>query len=181
MQNEPPPHLLRVAALPTRKPHRFRLATTVADRKRLADDLGITALPALFLEGEIRAEGRNDFQLRAQLRATVEQPCVVTLAPVITEIDVPVRRRYTADYATPDAEEAEMPEDDTEEPLPEVIDLEALAAEELSLALPAYPRAEGADLGEAVFTAPGTAPLKDEDLRPFAGLQALKDKLERDS
>lgn len=178
MQNEPRAHMLRVAGLPTRKPHRFRLATTADDRARLAQDLGITAIGELFFDGEIRADGRNDFLLQAQLRATVEQPCVVTLAPVVTRIDVPVRRRYTADYATPEAEESEMPEDDTQEPLPETIDLEALAAEELSLSLPAYPRAEGADLGQAVFSPPGTKPLSDADIRPFAGLQALKDKLE---
>lgn len=73
-----------------------------------------------------------------------------------------------------------MPEDDTLEPIPEVIDLRALAAEELALALPDWPRAPGAELGEAVFAAPDAAPLRDADLRPFAGLQALKDKLEKD-
>ena len=48
----------------------------------------------------------------------------------------------------------------------------------LALALPLYPRAPGAELGQAVFAEPGTAPLKDEDLRPFAGLAGLKAKLE---
>ena len=71
-----------------------------------------------------------------------------------------------------------MPEDDTAEPLPEVIDLTEVTREALALALPLYPRAPGAELGEAVFAAPGTAPIRDEDLKPFAGLAALKAKLE---
>ena len=36
----------------------------------------------------------------------------------------------------------------------------------------------GAELGEAVYTAPGQIPMSDEDARPFAGLAALRDKLE---
>lgn len=70
-----------------------------------------------------------------------------------------------------------MPEDDSVEPLPDVIDVGVVATEALALALPLYPRAEGAELGEAVFTAPGEAPLRDGDLKPFAGLAALKDRL----
>lgn len=181
MQNEPQTHLLRVASLPTRKPHRFRLKPSADARAKLAEELDITAIADLTFEGEIRAAGKDDFRLEGQLRATVEQPCVVTLAPVVSKIDAPVRRHYIADFVMPDAEESEMPEDDTQEPRPEVIDLIALAAEELALSLPPYPRAEGASLGEAVYTAPGTDPLKDSDLRPFAGLQALKDKLKGDS
>ena len=70
-----------------------------------------------------------------------------------------------------------MPEDDTRDPLPEVIDVATVALEALALALPLYPRAPGAELGEAVYTAPGATPLRDEDLRPFAGLAALKSRL----
>ncbi|MGB1722615.1 MAG: DUF177 domain-containing protein, partial [Paracoccaceae bacterium] len=40
------------------------------------------------------------------------------------------------------------------------------------------PRAHGADLGEAVFTEPGKAAMRDEDTRPFAGLAALREQLE---
>jgi len=53
-------------------------------------------------------------------------------------------------------------------------------AEALALALPDYPRAEGAALDKSTFAAPGTAPLQDADLKPFAGLAALKSKLEKD-
>ena len=64
--------------------------------------------------------------------------------------------------------------------MPEEIDLGAVMVESLELALPLYPRAPGAELGEAVFAAPGAEPLKDVDLRPFAGLSALRDRLSSD-
>jgi uncharacterized metal-binding protein YceD (DUF177 family) len=66
-----------------------------------------------------------------------------------------------------------MPEDDSTEPLPEIIDLTEVLREALALALPLYPRAPGAELGEAVFAAPGAAPIRDADLRPFAALASL--------
>ena len=49
----------------------------------------------------------------------------------------------------------------------------------LALALPLYPRAEGADLAQAQFAGPGVTPMTDEDARPFAGLKDLRDKLDK--
>ena len=82
-------------------------------------------------------------------------------------------RRYLQDFADPEGDEAEMDGDDSAEALPEEIDAASIAIEALTLALPLYPRAKGASLGEAVFSPPGTEPLRDADLRPFSGLAAL--------
>ena len=49
--------------------------------------------------------------------------------------------------------------------------------EALSLAIPLYPRAEDATLGEAVFTEPGKQAMTDEDAKPFAGLASLRESL----
>jgi len=173
-----PTHPLRSAALPTRKPFRFDLRPDAAGRAAIAADMGLLDLPALRLKGEIRPSGRNDFELEADLTADVVQPCSVTLAPVPASLSEKVRRLFIADWHDPEGDEVEMPEDDSSEPLPETIDLVTVAMEALALALPLYPRAPGAELGEAVFAAPGTAPLRDDDLRPFAGLAALKAKLD---
>ncbi len=170
-------HPLRVASLPNRKPVRFELKPDAPTRAAMAAALGITALPVFRFKGELRPLGRQDFLLEADLEATVEQPCSVSLAPVVTKIGENVKRRYDADFVFPEGDEVEMPEDDSVEPLPEVIDLGVVAMEALALALPLYPRAEGVELGEAVFAAPGQAPLKDGDLKPFAALAALKDRL----
>jgi len=146
----------------------------------LARRLDLLALRKLRLAGHLRPDGPRDWRLEAQLGATVVQPCRVTLEPVTTRIDEPVVRRYLARWDTPSETEAEMPEDDTAEPLPETVDLSAVAAEALALALPAFPRADGADLDVQAFTEPGKAPLTDDDVKPFAGLAGLRDRLRKD-
>ena len=168
---------LRTADLTGNRRRAFDLQPDADARAALAQDLGLIALHALRFVGEARPQGRADIALDARLSAQAVQACVVTLAPVPCTLDVPVRRLYVADWADPDGDEVEMPEDDTREPMPEAIDLADVMAEALALALPDYPRAPGAELGEAVFTAPGVEPLRDEALKPFAGLAALKDRL----
>lgn len=170
---EAQPATYRSAALSHRKVTRFRLAPDAGAREDIAASLDLIDLPELLFEGEIAPAGRADFTLTGRLRARAVQACVVSLAPVPAQVDEKVARRFLADWAAPEGEEVEMPEDDSAEPLPEVIDLIEILREALALALPLYPRAPGADLGEAVFAADGTQPLRDRDLRPFAGLAAL--------
>lgn len=166
-----------VRALPPKKPVRFDLNPDAATRAAIAAALEISAVDALSFKGELRPVGRRDIVLEGRLVAAVVQPCGITLEPVRTAITEPVTRRYQADWVMPEAAEVEMPEDDTTEALPEVIDAGVVAVEALALALPLYPRAPGAALGEAAFQEPGVAPLGDADLKPFAGLAALRDKL----
>lgn len=169
---------LPTRSLSARKPTRFDLKPDRALRTALAAALNLLDLPDFRFRGEIRPSGRHDFQLEAELTATAIQPCAITLAPVRTTVSEPVRRLYIADWQDPEGDEVEMPEDDSQEPMPEVIDLTLVAVEALELSLPLYPRAEGAELGEAVFSDPGTTPIRDSDLKPFASLAALRDRLE---
>ncbi|MEJ6398123.1 YceD family protein [Yoonia sp. 208BN28-4] len=172
-----PRTVLRLADLATRKPTRFDITPDAAVRDRMAQELGIVAIRKLRIDGMLTPVGRSDWTLEATLGATIVQECVVTLDPVTTRIDEPVQRNYIAGYEDPDAAEAEMPEDDTTEALPASVDLLAVAQEALSLALPPFPRADGAALGEAVYSEPDVAPMTDEDAKPFAGLGALKAQL----
>lgn len=172
---------IRVADLPARKPTRFDLQPDADALPLIAAVVGADAVRKLRFKGELRPTGRHDFTLQAELGATVVQPCVVTLAPVTTRLDEQVTRHYLAEMPEPEADEAEMPEDDTAEPLPEVIDLGAVLLEALALALPLYPRAPDAELGDGSFAPPGAEPLTDEAVRPFAGLAGLRDKLSKGS
>jgi len=169
--------VFRLADLAQTRPTGFEITPTPSQLDDIATELELTALRKVRLTGEIAAQGKTDWRLTAKLGATVVQPCVATLAPVTTRIDEPVERHYIADFEEPDVTEAEMPEDDTLEPLPESIDIMAILVEALALSIPPYPRAEGADPQTTVFTEPGKDPLRDEDMRPFAGLAALRDKL----
>lgn len=160
------------------KPRAFSLSPDSGARAALAENLGILGIRKLTFSGEIGPEGEKDVRLTAQLGATVVQACVVTLEPVATRIDEHVSRLFAAQMLeTPEGDEIEMPEDDTVEPLPRVIDLADIMAEALALAIPPWPRAEGIDAMNLSVTEVGKTPMTDDDAKPFAGLASLRDKL----
>lgn len=171
------PHVLPLARLPRGTERSFDIAPSPEDRARLAREMDLSGLRKLRWTGRLVPEGARDWRLEAKLGATVVQPCAITAEPVTTRIDEPVLRRYLADMDEPEGDEVEMPEDDTAEPLPATLDLWAVMAEALALALPLYPRAPGAALDDAVFAPPGVAPLTEERAKPLAGLAALRDRL----
>lgn len=171
---------LRVANLSQTGPNPISLRPNAAALAALADSMGLTGLRKLSFEGDLKPLGDRDWQLTARLGATVVQPCVVTLEPVMTRIDKDVVRTFIHDYTDVDAPEAEMPEDDSVEPLGIWIDPAVVMEEELALALPEYPRKDEAETTTIRVTEPGKAPMTDEQARPFAGLAAFKDQLERD-
>jgi uncharacterized metal-binding protein YceD (DUF177 family) len=166
-------HPLRTASLGTRTVTPFDLRPNAPERAAVAAYLDILAVPEMRFRGTITPAGRRDLVLEGELTARVVQPCVVTLEPVTTRLSEHVERRYVEDFVLPEGDEVEMPEDDGIEPLPQAIDLGAVATEALALALPLYPRAPGASLGETVHAGDGVVPLRDADLRPFAGLAGL--------
>ncbi|MEG4644395.1 uncharacterized metal-binding protein YceD (DUF177 family) [Paracoccus pantotrophus] len=156
----------RVAHLNPRQPTDFALAPAAPARRALAAELGLIALPRLGFSGRIRAVASDAWEVTGTLSARVVQPCVVTLAPVETELRETLHRVFSPHAGTPEGDEVEMPDEDLE-PLGQFIDIEAIMTEALALALPLYPRAEGAALD-----APETAP--EEGIRkPFAGLADL--------
>lgn len=173
---------LRVAEMRQTGETPFLLEPNAAARADLAAGLDIEGVKKLRFEGRLSPRGRSGWDLDGKLGATVVQLCIVTLEPVTTRIDLPVSRRYVPAHTfdmPAEGSETEIPEDDTLEPLGEVIDLESLMHEELALALPAYPRKAGVELEDAQFAADGVAPMSDADARPFAGLAALRQKMEK--
>jgi uncharacterized metal-binding protein YceD (DUF177 family) len=167
-----------VSDLTSGRGHAFDLRPSPEAVAALRDELGVSGLRKLRFHGVLEPAGRRDWRLSAMLGATVVQPCVVTLAPVTTRIDEAVERLFLSEMPQPEpGPEVEMPEDDRAEPLGTEIDLGAVMLEALALALPDWPRAEGAELTQSAFTEPGKAPMSDEDARPFAELRALRDRL----
>jgi len=98
---------------------------------------------------------------------------------VTTRIDEDVTRTYVADWDAPDADEFEVEAEDTDDPLPDTLDLIDVIIEALALSLPAYPRKADAPAVDTGVTEPGKAVMTDEDARPFAGLAALRADLEK--
>ncbi|KIC42980.1 50S ribosomal protein L34 [Ruegeria sp. ANG-R] len=171
---------LRVADLPQNAPTPFELRPTSSVLDAIKQDLGLLGLRKLSFVGELRAQGKRDWTLTGKLGATVIQPCVITLEPVTTRIDTPVTRVFLADWTDPDEPEFEIPEGDETEPLGAEIDPALVMVEALSLALPQYPRKDGAELAQADYTEPGKQALTDEDVKPFAGLAGLRDAMKKD-
>ena len=177
--DRPKPNVLRVADLPQSRATSFHLTPTGPERAAIARTLDILGIRKLDFRGTLNALGKSDWRIEATLGATVEQACVVTLDPVVTRIDQPVTRLFIKDLPALSEEEAEMPEDENQEALEAEIDLDRVMTEALALALPDYPRKDGAALEQQDFSAPGVAPLTDDDIKPFAGLAGLKEKLEK--
>lgn len=169
--------VIRLRGLKDRGDTAFDLVPTAAELAALAAELGLSAIRKLRLKGSISGLNTADWQLNATLGATVVQPCVVTGVPVSSRLDVPVRRLFIKDFHLPDSPgDSRFDGQDDLEPLTDTIDLAEIATESLALNIPEYPRAPDAELGEAVFAAPGITPMRDEDVKPFAALAALRDK-----
>lgn len=171
-----PSQSYRSALVSGRKTLRFTFAPDEAARAVIAATLNLIELPEFTFKGELNPIGRADVGLKAEVKALVVQPCSISLAPVRSRIADTTEMRFQHDYVEPNAEDWEIPAEDSE-PLPESIDVAAIGIEALALALPLYPRARGVEFGEAVFAAPGEKPLTTEDLKPFAGLAGLAAKL----
>ena len=172
--------VLRLSALAKAAATPVLIEPDAATRAAIAAALDLVELRKLRFEGSLSPLGSRDWQLTAHLGASVVQRCGVTLAPVPARLDEDISRRWLADWREPEGEEVEAPDDADAEPLGAEIDLGAVMVEALALALPPYPRAEGASLGAAVFAEPGTEAMTDEAARPFAGLAALRGTLKGD-
>ena len=171
---------LRVADLSQNHPTTFDIQPDIAMLTALAQELGLRGLRKVKFAGKIEAKDRRDWLLTATLGATVLQNCVISLDPITTRIDMPIKRYFVAGAMTSDEPEVEMPSDDNAEQLESHIAPYAVMSEALALAVPQYPRKESIELGEAVYTEPGQEPMRDEDTRPFAGLADLHNQLKKD-
>ncbi len=173
------PRLIDVARLRGRTEFDFDLSPTPDEAAALARLMGAQAIRKLRFKGRLTPAPDGAWRLEADLGATVVQSCVVTLDPVTTRVDVPVRRIF-APGAAPDGPEVLIGDyaDDETEPLGERIDFGLVATEALALALPAYPRRAGAALGTQFASAlPGAAPIPEAEVKPFAALAALRARM----
>ena len=167
-----------VAILDRDSSHMVDLTPAPGTLQALARLLGVEGLRDLRLAGTLGAEGRAGWRFDGRLTARLDQSCVVTLQPVVQDIDEEVTRLWQPGAGETAAEaevEADGPE--TPEPLGDTIELMPVILETLALAADPYPRAAGAELERTVFGPADKAPLTDEAARPFAALAALKSRL----
>lgn len=151
------------------EPFRQQITASKAERAALARRFGLLSLARLTADVEIVRHGADAFLLRAEFDAAFEQECVVTLDPVASA----VHDQFALLYGPPDAEPADANEQDFAfEPLPVgAIDIGEAVAQEFSLALPPFPRAEGVSLETEAPPAAAAEPQS-----PFAALSKLLDR-----
>jgi uncharacterized metal-binding protein YceD (DUF177 family) len=171
------PRVVSVAHLRRTADFAFEVAPEAREAEALARLLDARSVRKMRFVGTLRPEGKG-WALEGELGATVVQTCVVTLEPVTTRVDLPVRRRFV-----PMADRAEVEvspdEDDALEPLGDRIDLGLVATEALALALPAYPRKDHALPAEVAVSPPGAEPAGVRE-KPFASLAALRERMTKE-
>lgn len=169
-----------VATLSRARAHGFDLRPEGEEAVKIASFLKIRSVADLRFKGDLTAQSQDAWRIDGRLTAKVTQDCVISLAPVVQIVDEIVVRPYVPeeDLATMSEVDLDPDSDDDPEAFTDVIDPGQLALEALALALDPYPRAEDAALDQTRFAPPGVVPLSEDDLKPFAGLAALKDKLE---
>jgi uncharacterized metal-binding protein YceD (DUF177 family) len=155
------------------------LRPSTCERASIAEWLGAIAVEAFEANITLLRQGADLYRYEAHFAADIVQACVVTLEPVHSRLEEDFHRLYAVIGShVPRGRDRPtgggvMSLSDEEGPEPigsTAIDLAAPVLEELSLALPAYPRALGARF---------ESPEKGESAvdRPFAALETLRAKL----
>ena len=149
-----------------------------SERASLAAWLDIPSIESMSAEVEIRRLSSDVAGATGRIRASVELVCGVTLEPFMQPIDVNFEARFRKpaghapkhELADPTDIEVNLADDEPGEWLQQGIDIGAFVAEELSLALPDFPRKP-----DAAFESDAVADLPDEKPNPFAALIKLKE------
>jgi uncharacterized metal-binding protein YceD (DUF177 family) len=162
------------------EPRRFEIEADETERAALAGRFGLLSIGRLAAEAVLTRTG-TAITAAGSLAAEVVQSCVATGEPV----PATVKERFRIDFQPQPAgtlpdEEVELGERELDTVFYEggSIDLGEAVAETLSLSLDPYPRCPAA---EAALKEAGVASEEQAraELGPFAGLAALKGKLEK--
>jgi uncharacterized metal-binding protein YceD (DUF177 family) len=149
--------LVTLAQLSTR-PFRQRIEATAAERERLSRRFNLISLDRLVAEVEFRRQSSEVILLEAEFSAEFEQCCAVTLEPVRGSVS----DRFSLVYGPAPEEEQEIALTSDEpafEPLRgNSIDIGEAVAQELSLALPIFPRDLEARIDQAAMAEPLEGP-----------------------
>ncbi|MEM6464326.1 MAG: DUF177 domain-containing protein [Pseudomonadota bacterium] len=157
-------------------PVRVVLDADEAERRALAERLGVDKVHKVVADLALTTWKRDGVRIKGEIKADVEQACVISLEPVKTCIDeefealfVPekskLNRGATDDNGELiiDADGPDMPETFSGDE----IDVGAVCEEFVVLALDPYPRKDGATLDLPVDTSDEAS----ESPSPFAGLE----------
>lgn len=154
------------------------LVASPAECSAVAAELGLEAIHSLKGKLTVLRQARGVLQVEGEVRADIEQMCVVTLEPFESEVVEPVSIKFAPEVApgTPprkvdvaEAVEVSMDEDPPDPIVNGRVDLGAVVVEFLALGLDSYPRKPGVE-----FTPERTDEHEPVAESPFAALAGLK-------
>ena len=163
-----------VAQIPDTGLHRDFEADPAA-REAIAEAGGLREVLSASASLDVTPKSGGRIHVTGHARARIGQTCVVTLDPILNDIDEEIDLIFAPPEQIPelsalvdDATEGDVEIPDPPEPIENgMIDLGRLATDALYLGVDPYPRRP-----EAVFEPPVEA--ADADSHPFAALKALK-------
>jgi Large ribosomal RNA subunit accumulation protein YceD len=146
-----------------------------ATRQAMADVSGLREILSANASLDVTPKGAGRFHVLGRVWARVGQTCVVTLDPILNDIDEPIDLIFAPPEQIPalsdlvdEAGESDAEIPDPPEPIEHgMIDLGRLATDALFLGIDPYPRKP-----DAVFEPPVVA--EDPEDHPFAALKALR-------
>ncbi len=148
-----------------------------SERTALAERFGVLGVDSFAVTAKLSAQG-GEVLLTGAVSASLTQRCVVSMEPTATRLEEQIERRFTPGGRMKESKNFDPEDEDSPELLTEEIDVGEIAAETAVLAIDPYPRADDAALEQRFAAPPGAKPLDDDAVKPFAGLEALKRKLE---
>ena len=161
----------RIAIDTIRDGHRIDLTADEAERKAIADRLGLLSLQCFKAHVTLDRDGGRVGAI-GRIAASLEQSCIATGDPVAEHLDEPFELVFVPEptQVAPE-QEIELGQADCDVVFYEggAIDLGTAIADTLALAMNPYPRSAGAD---AALKEAGV--LSESEAGPFAGLAKLK-------
>lgn len=167
-------HQLRLDRI--RAGERIDLVATEPERERIIRDLDLGGLSRLSGHALIELQGAV-VRATGRVQASLTQMCIVTGDPIAAHVDEPFDVKFIlANEAVASDSETELGSEDCDVIFHDgsIIELGVAMVDTLALAIDPFPRCAGAD---AALKAAGI--LTEAEAGPFAGLAALKEKLDR--
>ena len=153
-------HPIRVDDIPDRGMD-ITIDVPETDRKRLAKVFNLADIASLTGHFALKRKGREVIA-KGEVKAHIQQICVVSLDPFETDVLEEVDLRFSPD--APDLDDEEAPLDSPDPIVNGMIDLGSLVAEFLALSLDPYPRKPGVEFSFELDT---------EDEHPCSALKTL--------
>jgi hypothetical protein len=149
---------------------RVELEADEPSRRAVAKAVGVSDIARLMARFDLARRGRHGLHVTGTVCALVGQLCVVSLEPVVSEVNEAIDLSFGGETSIPmSARPLDIAVDAADPPetlINGMVDLGAIATEFLILGIDPYPRKPG-----AAFAAP---PDKETAGKAFAALAALK-------